>query len=242
MIDGLRVLALVPARSGSKGISDKNLARIGGLSLIARAGTTLGQISWIDRRVISTDSRRYAEEGRPYGLEAPFMRPPELSTDTAGALETFVHTLESCERLDGHRYDLLIVTEPTSPLREPSDIEATVQALLSTGADSAATVSRLDTKAHPHKIFSIVDGRLRYFSAKGAGVTARQGLEPLYSRNGLCYCYRRETLLTKRALITDNTVSVITERPVANVDEPLDLLWAEFLLERAEQTVPTARA
>lgn len=241
MIQGLSVLAVVPARSGSKGIRDKNLARIGGLSLIARAGATLGQIPWIDRRVISTDSKLYAEEGRSYGLDAPFLRPAELSTDCAAALETFVHALESCEHLDGHRYDLLIVTEPTSPLREPDDIERTVQALLSTGADSAVTVSRLDTKAHPHKIFSIVEGRLRYFSAKGAGVTARQTLEPLYSRNGLCYCYRRETLLTKHALITDNTVSVITERPVANVDEPLDLLWAEFLLERAGRLSPTGR-
>lgn len=240
MIDGLRVLALVPARSGSKGIPDKNLARIGGRSLIARAGATLGQIPWIDRRVISTDSRLYAEEGRVYGLEAPFLRPAELSTDKAGALETFIHALETCERLDGQRYDLLIVTEPTSPLREPGDIETTVRALLRTGADSAVTVSRLDTKTHPHKIFSIADGRLRYFSAQGAGVTARQSLEPLYSRNGLCYCYRRETLLTKQALITDNTVSVITERPVANVDEPLDLLWAEFLLERAGRILATS--
>lgn len=242
MLESLKVLAVVPARSGSKGIRDKNMARVGGLSLIARAGAVLGQISWIDRRVISTDSERYADEARAYGLEAPFMRPPELSTDNSGALETFVHALESCEQLDGHQYDLLIVIEPTSPLREPADIEATVKALLTTGADAAVTVSRLDTKAHPHKAFSIVDRRLRYFSESGASVTARQRLEPLYSRNGLCYCYRRETLLTKQALITDNTVSVITERPVANVDEPLDLLWAEFLLERAEQVVPTARA
>jgi CMP-N-acetylneuraminic acid synthetase len=233
MIQGLSVLALVPARSGSKGIPDKNLARICGLSLIARTGIVLGQLPWIDRRVISTDSRLYAEEGRLYGLEAPFMRPPELSTDNAGALETFIHALETCERLYGQRYDLLIVTEPTSPLREPDDIEATVNTLLRTGADSAVTVSRVDTKAHPHKVFSIVDGRLRYFNAKGAGVTARQSLEPLYSRNGLCYCYRRETLLSKHSLITGNTVSLITDRPVANVDEPLDLLWAEFLLERA---------
>lgn len=241
MFESLKVLAVVPARSGSKGIRDKNMARVGGLSLIAKAGVVLGQIPWIDRRVISTDSERYAEEGRRYGLEAPFMRPLELSTDSAGALDTLAHAIESCEQLDGHKYDLLIVTEPTSPLREPADIEATVKALLATGADAAVTVSCLDTKAHPHKVFAIVDGRLKHFSDKGAGVTARQSLEPLYSRNGLCYCYRRETLLTKRALITDNTVSIITERPVANVDEPLDLLWAEFLLERVGQVAPTGR-
>lgn len=235
MRDSLQVLALVPARSGSKGIRDKNMARVGGLSLIARAATVLGRIPWIDRRIISTDSERYAEEARAYGLEAPFRRPPELSTDGAGALETFVHALESCERLDGRRYDLLLVSEPTSPLRVPEDVEATVEALLSTGADAAVTVSRLDTKAHPHKVFEIADGRLRFYSEHGAGVTSRQKLSPLYSRNGLCYCYRRETLLTQRTLIPVRTQAVVTERPVANVDEPLDLLWAEFLLERAAQ-------
>lgn len=238
MLDGLRILALVPARSGSKGIRDKNLASVGGLSLIARAGTVLGQIPWIDRRIISTDSVRYADEARAYGLEAPFLRPPELSTDTAGALETFVHAVDSCERLDGCRYDLLVVTEPTSPLREPSDIQTTVRALVSRGADAAVTVSCLDTKTHPHKVFAVAEGRLRYFSEQGAGVKARQTLQPLYSRNGLCYCYRRATLFDKHALITDNTLAVITERPVANIDEPLDLLWAEFLLEHAGQLSP----
>lgn len=239
MLHGLKVLAVVPARSGSKGIPDKNMVRVGGLSLIARAGKVLSQVSWIDRRVISTDSQRYAEEGCAYGLDAPFLRPAALSTDTAGALEAFVHALETCEHLDGQRYDLIIIAEPTSPLREPADIEATVKALLTTGADAAVTVSRLDTKAHPHKVFAVVEGRLRYFSEKGAGITTRQSLEPLYSRNGLCYCYQRATLLAKRTLITENTVSVITERPVANIDEPIDLLWAEFLLDNVHALRPT---
>ena len=240
MIEGLTVLALVPARSGSKGIPDKNMVSLGGRSLIARAGQVLRQIPWIDRRIISTDSVRYAEEAIAYGLEAPFLRPPELSSDHTAALETIVHALEACERLDGCRYDVIIVVEPTSPLRNPADIESAMQALLSSGADSAVTVSRIDTKAHPHKVFSINEGRLRYFSEEGKHVTARQSLAPLYARNGLCYCFRRETVVNKRVLITDNTVSVITERPVVNIDEPLDLLWAEFLLERSHSSILTS--
>jgi len=240
MIEGLSVLALVPARSGSKGIPDKNMACLGGRSLIARAGQVLSRIAWIDRRIISTNSPRYANEGIAHGLEALFLRPAELSTDHAGALETVVHALDFCERIDDRRYDLVILAEPTSPLREPGDIEVTMKALLGSGADSAVTVSRIDTKSHPHKVFSISQGRLRYFSEEGKGVTARQVLEPLYARNGLCYCFRRETVVTKRALITNNTVSVITDRPVVNIDEPLDLLWAGFLLEKGNSVVLTA--
>jgi CMP-N-acetylneuraminic acid synthetase len=215
------------------------MASLGGRSLIARAGQVLSQVRWIDRRIISTDSVRYAEEAVACGLEAPFLRPAELSTDHTGALDTIVHAIEACERLDGCRYDLVIVAEPTSPFRDPADVESAMQALLRSGADSAVTVSRIDTKTHPHKVFAISEGRLRYFSDEGNRVTARQSLAPLYARNGLCYCFRRETVVEKRALITDNTVSVITERPVVNIDEPLDLLWAEFLLERSNSPLLT---
>jgi CMP-N-acetylneuraminic acid synthetase len=223
---------VVPARSGSKGIPDKNMAQIGGLSLIARAGAVLSRIPWLDRRVISTDSPRYAEEACVHGLDAPFLRPKELSGDTAGALETIVHALQTCEQLDDRTYDLIVLAEPTSPLREPDDIAWTVKTLLETSADSSLTVSQIDTKYHPHKVFEIINDRLKFFTSMGKTVTGRQQLEPLFSRNGLCYCFQRETLLTKRALITDHTVPVITQRPVVNIDEPLDLLWAEFLLER----------
>jgi CMP-N-acetylneuraminic acid synthetase len=232
MIESQAVLAIVPARSGSKGITDKNMSVIGGVSLIARAAKVLASVPWIDRKVISTDSPRYAEEARANGLEAPFLRPDRLSTDQAGTLETVVHALETCEQLDGRTYSLIILAEPTSPLREPNDIELTVRTLLKTGADSAVTVSRIDTKCHPAKIFTITDGLLKFYTPVGETVTRRQQLEPLYSRNGLCYCFRRETLLMKQALITPNTVPVLTERSVVNIDDPLDLLWAQFLVDR----------
>jgi CMP-N-acetylneuraminic acid synthetase len=73
---------------------------------------------------------------------------------------------------------------------------------------------------------------LKFYTPVGETVTRRQQLEPLYSRNGLCYCFRRETLLIKQALITQNTVPVLTERSVVNIDDPLDLLWAQFLVDR----------
>jgi CMP-N-acetylneuraminic acid synthetase len=232
VIDGNSVLAVVPARSGSKGIPDKNMACLGGLSLIARAARTLSQISWIDRRVVSTDSPRYADEARDHGLDAPFLRPRDLSSDNAGAFETLLHALRTCEEIDRCTYQLLVVAEPTSPLRETGDIEQTVHSLLEANADAALTVSRIDSKCHPNKAFRLVDGRLQFYTPEGQTVTSRHQLQPLYARNGLCYCFRRDTLLVKQALLTDQTVPVITERLVANVDDPVDLLWAEFLLDR----------
>jgi CMP-N,N'-diacetyllegionaminic acid synthase len=235
MIEGHTVLAIVPARSGSKGIRDKNMAVIGGLSLIARAANVLSSLPWIDRKVISTDAASYAKEARVHGLEAPFLRPVELSGDNVGALETIVHALETCEHLDRCTYSLVILAEPTSPLREASDIESTVRTLLRTGADSAITVSRIDTKNHPEKIFEIVNGVLSPYAAINKTITQRQQLGPLYWRNGLCYCFRRNTLLVQKTLITRNTVPILTDRPVANIDEELDLLWAQFLFEKTIQ-------
>jgi CMP-N,N'-diacetyllegionaminic acid synthase len=231
MIDGLSTLAIVPARSGSKGIPDKNMTRVGGLSLIARTGQILASIPWIDRRVISTDSERYANEGRACGLDAPFLRPAELSSDTAGAFEVIVHALECCEAIDNRTYDLIVLTEPTSPLRTAEDIASTVRTLLETGADSAFTVSPIDTKCHPNKLFTIVDDRVQFYTAAGKSVTARQQLAALYTRNGLCYCFRRDTILAKKALITERSAPLVIRRPVANIDEAIDVLWAEFLLE-----------
>jgi CMP-N-acetylneuraminic acid synthetase len=98
----------------------------------------------------------------------------------------------------------------------------------------------LDTKCHPNKAFKVVDGRLRFLTVEGPTITSRHQLEPLYARNGLCYCFRRDTLLVKKTLLTASTFPVITDRPVANVDEPIDLLWAEFLLER-RHSIPNAR-
>lgn len=234
MTEGHSVLAIVPARSGSKGIPNKNMALIGGMSLIARAGEVLASLPWIDRKIISTDSPHYAAEGQGHGLDAPFLRPAHLSGDKAGAFDTIVHALEVCEQLDERQYDVIVLTEPTSPLREPSDVVQTVKKLLETGADSAMTVSRLDTKFHPDKIIVVRDGLVEFYSRIGKAIVGRQQLESLYSRNGLCYAFRRVTLLTHRALITKNTAAVLTERPIANIDEAIDLLWAQFLYERSK--------
>jgi CMP-N,N'-diacetyllegionaminic acid synthase len=231
--DGYSVLAIVPARSGSKGIANKNMAVVGGLSLIARAGEVLTRLPWIDRKIISTDSPHYAAEGRSHGLDAPFLRPAYLSGDQAGALDMIVHALEACEQLDDRQYDVIVLTEPTSPLREPGDVDQTVKKLLETGADSAITVSRMDTKFHPDKILMVSNGLVKFYTRIGKAIVGRQQLKSLYSRNGLCYAFRRVTLLTRRALITENTAAVLTERPVVNIDEPIDLLWAQFLYARS---------
>lgn len=234
---GKRIIAIVPARSGSKGIPDKNMQRIGGSTLIARAGEVLNspECEAIDLRFLSTDSERYAEEGRRHGLESPFLRSAELSQDNTGAVETMQQVWRQSEAHYGVDYDLLLIVEPTCPLRRPADIVNALDLFFEREPDSVVTVSRMDTKFHPQKALRVNEGLISYYDEKGTQVQTRQSLEPLYFRNGACYVVSKSCLYEKNAIVTENTCASLIERPLANIDDPIDLTFAEFLEGQPEQ-------
>lgn len=232
MFEGKRVLAIVPARSGSKGIVDKNLQKLAGLSLIAHAGHCLRALPWLDYGIISTDSQAYADEAIHQGLQAPFLRPPELSGDRVGAVETLNHAISEMEHRTSKRMDIILCIEPTSPLRRSEDIEAAVSLLVNEDADSVVTVSKLDTKAHPGKALTVNEGFLGFYEDRGAAVKSRQSLENLFFRNGVCYALKRDVLMEKQTIFTERTLPLLIDRPLANIDEPIDMEWAEFLISK----------
>jgi len=226
-----KILAVVPARSGSKGVKDKNMIILGGMSLIARAAKCLNELEWIDAKVLSTDSNRYANEGKKHGLQVPFLRPDFLSNDSATAIDTMVHALKESERILNMEFDILLIIEPTSPFRISSDIENTCRELIENNIDSVICVSPLDTKCHPAKALTIQNGRLKHYDQKGKGITARQQLESLYGRNGICYAITKKCLLNNKDIITSKTKAFLVERYIVNIDEPIDIKWAEFLVQ-----------
>lgn len=207
-----------------------------GLSLIARAGRVLSSLDFIDLRVISTDSETYAEEGRRFGLEAPFLRPADLATDQAIAVDVLRHALREVERDAGRHFDVVLVVEPTSPLRAPDDIEGAARLLLEAEADSVITVSPVPARFHPQKLLILDDSsRLGFLDESGRSISARQQLEGSFVwRNGVCYAVRRDMLLAQDSLFTERTLAYVINRPVVNVDEPLDLAVAELLLHPGE--------
>ncbi len=233
MRHGLRILAVVPARSGSKGIPHKNLQPIAGKSLIGWAATTLAapESNWIDRSVISTDSPDYAIEAERHGLAAPFLRPPELSTDSAGAIETMQHAVREMESRDRCRYNVLLIAEPTSPFRQPADLAACVDLLARENADSVVAVSPVNPKYHPHKILKLEHDWLGFYDPIGATVKARQSLAPLYCRNGVCYTLTRGCLMEHATIFTPRTVPYIVDRLVFNIDDPVELELARHYAE-----------
>lgn len=233
MIGQHAVLAVVPARSGSRGVPNKNMRVVRGLTLIARAAQTLRLCATVDASIISTDSEAYAEEGRRHGLDAWFLRPTALSTDTASAADTVIHALLEAETHYRRTFDVVLIIEPTSPLRRPEDVDACAKLLLDSDADSVVSVSRLDPKYHPAKLLRVNAGKLQYYDSAGAGIVARQQLDSqLCYRNGVCYALRRSFLTSRKQIIGEHTVPFVIDRPLVNIDEPLEVDLAEFLLAR----------
>lgn len=233
---GHSVLAVVPARGGSKGIPLKNLRELGGKPLIGHAAEVVQALDWIDHAVISTDHEEMARVARQHGLDAPFLRPPELATDTSTAVDAWRHAWLACEEHYGMRFELSLLLEPTSPMRTPQDLERCVSGLLDGGYDAAATVSRTPAHFSPHKTLTVgQDQTIGFYLQDGASYSIRQKIPAYYHRNGLCYAVRRETLVTKGRIIEHNCLAVVVDRHVVNIDDEHELEYAEFLLAKERE-------
>jgi len=233
MIDGRRILAVVPARGGSKGIPLKNLRKLGGVPLVALAGKVAGECKVIDRAVVSTDNEEIARVAEGAGLPAPFRRPEELSGDRIADWDVLHHALEAMERIDNTTYDIVAMLQPTSPGRTKQHIEATLQKLVSGGFDAVWSVSETDSKHHPLKQLSVgEEGRLTYYDPSGAEIVARQQLRPVYHRNGIAYAITRDCIIHQKSIKGSRAGALVVEGNLPNIDTETDFEWAEFLLSR----------
>lgn len=230
---GLKILAVIPARGGSKGIPRKNLRKIAGTSLVGHAAKIVQSIAWIDRSILSTDDAEIVEEGRNWGLDVPFIRPAELAADDAGSTDMWKHAwLESEAHFEG-KFDISILLEPTSPLRLVEDITRTVDALIDSGCDAAATFSRAPAHFTPYKCLTVdAKGIIGFYHKCGRQFSIRQKIPHFYFRNGICYAVKRHTLIEKGMIIEENCKAVIIERPVVNIDDDHELEIAEFLFQK----------
>lgn len=238
MLAERRVLAVVPARGGSKGVPLKNLRHVAGLPLVAWAGKVAAALPEIDRAVVSTDHEAIAEAAALHGLAAPFSRPPELSGDRVADWDVLAHALTTMERLDALTYDVVLMLQPTSPLRRVEDVRRTLEMLITGNHDSVWTVSETDLKYHPLKQLTMVDGRLDYFDPRGAGVIARQQLTPVYHRNGVAYAMTRECLLDQGVIKGRDSAGYVITEPQVSIDTEEDIMAVDQLLSQRYHDAP----
>jgi len=224
------VLAVIPARGGSKSIPRKNLQLLDGVSLVGHAALITKSLNWLDNVIISSDDAEIIQEAERYGIDAPFVRPTSLSNDEATSKDVWRHAWLAAEAFYEKFFDISLLLEPTSPLRRPEDIEKAIDVLHQKSASAVVTISRTPAHFTPHKTLTVnKNDELGYFLSEGSLFSRRQDIPDLYHRNGICYAVRREHLIDHNLLMERGAIAVIIERPVINIDELLDLKIANWL-------------
>lgn len=231
MINDLSVLAVVPARGGSKGVPLKNLRRVQNVPIVELAGQVASKVDCIDRAVVSTDHEEIARAAVAGGLSDAIRRPEDLSGDVISDVQVLTHALLAMEELDARQYDIVVMLQPTSPLRRPQHVVDTIEMLVSGQYDAVWTVSETDSKSHPFKQLTIKDGELGLFDERGAHIIARQQLEPVYHRNGLAYALTRDCLLNQKSLAGKKAGALICEGYFVSIDTEWDFKLVDFILD-----------
>jgi CMP-N,N'-diacetyllegionaminic acid synthase len=230
MIAGMRVVGIIPARAGSKGIPGKNTRLLKGEPLVAHAIKSALGTELLDRVVVTTESEEIARIARSYGAETPFMRPEHLATDEAAMRDVLVHAVETLES-QGETIDIVVLLQPTAPLRKPAHVSQALELLVETGADSVVSVVEVPLHYVPHFVMKIESDRLRFFLREGEKVTRRQDAPRAYSRNGTVYATRRDVLIDQKSIYGEDCRPMIMEHSDSvNLDTEEDWEEAEAAL------------
>ena len=225
-----KIVGIIPARGGSKGIPDKNLKVLAGKPLLAYTADSARASGVIDRLVLSTDSADIAELGKSLDIEVPFMRPAELAADDTAMLPVLQHAVEKLED-DGWRAEIVVLLQPTSPLRKASHILDAVEKLRNEDCDSVVSVVEIPELFSPQKALREQDGALHFWLDEAKQITRRQQLERAYAREGTVYVFWRDVLMEKNSIYGEKCLPlVLAAEESMNLDDIEDWQIAEAKL------------
>lgn len=224
------ILGLIPARGRSKGLPRKNKRLLLGKPLIAWTIEQALASKYLDRVVVSTDDEEIVEISKKYGAEAPFMRPKKLATDDAKGIDVVLHTINWVEENNNKHYDLLMLLQPTSPLRTSKDIDKAVELLFSKKAQ--AIVSVCETEHHPYWSNTLPeDGCMKDFIRAEIKNKNRQELLVFYRSNGAIYLAYWSYLKQQRSFLDKETFAyIMPEERSIDIDNQIDFKLAEILM------------
>jgi CMP-N,N'-diacetyllegionaminic acid synthase len=232
MLKSEPLTAIIPARGGSKGIPGKNLYRIGGDTLLERSIKLATNSPRVDRAVVTTDDPEMLELARALGAAPPFLRPAELATDEANAVDAIVHLVETLPVETGY----VLLLQPTTPLRTLADIEDICRSF-EEAQEARAIVSLVRHEApHPDKIQKLEDGYVQSYLGTSSS-RPRQAMREVYALNGAFYLTHRDTLVSERSFMPERTLPYLMppERSI-NLDTPFDLEVLEALIAKGTVT------
>ena len=216
----MRILAIVPARGGSKGIKDKNIKEIEGRPLIEYTIEAAKRCEYIDEIVVSTDSEKIAKAAKKAGAKVPFLRPDELASDTARTIDVVLFTIEQL-KLIGQEYDIVVLLQPTSPLRDEDDICGAIEKYVSCNMKSLVSVSEVSES--PILMRQIVDETHMEKLLNINSTIRRQDMAKYYMVNGSIYINKIEELNSDTSL-NDNVIPYVMDRSHAvDIDDYVDI-------------------
>ncbi len=231
----MRVLGLIPARGGSKGVPRKNLRRLNGKPLLQYTVEAALAATRLSRVILSTEDEEMAEAGRRCGVEVPFLRPPELARDETPMLPVVRHAVASLEA-GGDRYDAICLLQPTNPMRRATDIDACIELLENSEADAVVTVLRVPSEYNPHWVYFRGAGDYLHLSTgESTPITRRQELPPAFHREGSVYVTRRDVLMEGHSFYGTRLAGYLMDASLSvNIDTMEDWERAERLISQKE--------
>ena len=226
------VLGVIPARGGSKGIPNKNIAPLGGEPLIAHTIIAAQGSRGLSDVILSTDSKIISECAARYGLNTPSLRPAVLATDTAKNIDAVIYEVKKYELQNDKKVDVIVLLQPTAPLRTSSDIDRALDLFFETGTSSLISVYEANF-VHPNIMYFKQKGKLKPVCGEGSQIIRRQEFQSVFVRNGALYIVSREQLIKRMSFVGKSPTPYIMPREKSiNIDEPYDLEIAEWMMGR----------
>ena len=229
MFRNKKILALIPARGGSKTIKLKNLKKIKNKTLIWHTANFIKKTKIFDLSIVSSDNSKIIKEAKKNKLEVIY-RPKNLSKDYISDIQVILHALREINASD--RFDYIVYLQPTSPIRKVNHLISTLNQVITKKYDGAWSVSSIDKKLHPLKSLVISKSRLKLYNLKGKRIIARQQLNQTYIRNGVFYIFSVKKILKKKSIYLNKLYPSITDYKTSNIDMIEDLRFARKLINK----------
>ena len=227
----MKFLGIIPARSGSKGVKNKNIKLVNGKPLISYSIIAAQKSKFLNKIIVSTDSSKIANIALKYSAEVPFLRPKKLATDQSLIIDTLKFTLIKTEKMMNERYDYVVLIQPTAPNRQNGEIDKCIKKFLTTGADSLITLTKID-EPHPYKL-KIINGKYtKNFIKSAKDNFPRQLLPNIYKPSGNLYIYKRSLILKKQTTGKKQTFFITNEKDFLNIDSHVDIEIAKMKLKK----------
>lgn len=226
-----KVLAIIPARGGSKRVPGKNKKELGGKALVRYVIEAALNATLIQDIAVSTDDDDILAISRDYPSVFSIKRPSEYATDLSPAIEYVLHALDYLSK----DYDAIVILQPTSPFTTFEDIDNTIQLLWATGADSAVSVMKLDHAIHPVKLKILRGGKLLPYWEEEKGRMAAHELPELYVRNCSIYVSDIKSIKAGKIIGDDCAAYVMPRERSLDINDPIDFEFAQFLISKNEQ-------